>query len=158
MVKNGHKFEQFTSFLLKNNVPENEIPSFLEAVSGFLQFLEGQNESIYSFSYGKLISYADQLALKDPLAARHLIIGLWRYFPFLGLPHHMEELLDIAESASAMDTLYNRIGDWYGEVVRNEVFQNITIPPLGTHPETKPQVTKLVMKRLEDKIGKEKTI
>jgi hypothetical protein len=158
MVKNGHQFEQFRSYLLKNNVPENEIPSFLEAIAGFIQFLEGKNESINSFSYGKLIAYADQLASKDKLAARHLIIGLWRYFPFTGMHNHMEELIDIAESASAMETLYGRIADWYGEVVRDEVFQGIAIPPLGAHPERKPQVTKLVMKRLEEKLGQEKTI
>ncbi len=156
MEKNSSQLEQFKSFLLKNNVPENEISSLLEAVTGFIQFLEEKNETTSSFSYGKLIEYADQLTLKDRGAARHLIIGLWRYFPFVGMHNRMEELIDIAESASAMDTLYDRIAEWHGEAVRDEIFKNIEIPPLGTHPEKKPQVTKLVMRRLEEKLGEEK--
>ncbi|MFX0152757.1 MAG: hypothetical protein ACFFAJ_18395, partial [Candidatus Hodarchaeota archaeon] len=87
-----------------------------------------------------------------------LIIGLWRYFPFIGMHNHMEELIDIAESGSAMKTLYDRIAEWHGEGVRDEIFKGIEIPPLGAHPEKKPQITKSVMKRLEEKLGKEKTI
>jgi hypothetical protein len=158
MVKNEYQLEQFRSFLLEKNVPETEIPSLLEAINGFLKFLEEKNEGISSFSYGNLIEYADQLALNDEPAARYLIIGLWRYFPFIKAHHHMEELLDIAESYPAMDTLSDRIADWYGEAVRKEIFHGIEIPPLGARPEKKPQVTKLVMKRLEEKLGEEKTI
>jgi hypothetical protein len=158
MAKNSSQLEQFKSFLLENNVPENEIPNLLEAINGFIQFLEEKNEAISSFSYGRLIEYADTLALKDRVAARHLILGLWRYFPFIGMHHHVEELLDIAESAPAMENLCSRVGEWHGEAVQAEIFQDIEIPPLGAHPEKKPQVTKLVMKRLEEKLGKEKTI
>jgi hypothetical protein len=158
MEKNDYQFEQFKSFLLENKVPENEIPNHLEAINGFIQFLEEKNETIKSFSYGKLIEYADQLSSKDSATARHLIIGLWRYFPFIGMHNHMEELIDIAESASAMKTLYDRIAEWHGEVVRDEIFKGIEIPPLGAHPEKKPQITKSVMKRLEEKLGEEKTI
>ncbi|MFX0172995.1 MAG: hypothetical protein ACFE9L_13865 [Candidatus Hodarchaeota archaeon] len=158
MEKNDYQFEQFKSFLLENKVPENEIPNHLEAINGFIQFLEEKNETIKSFSYGNLIEYADQLSSKDSVAARHLIIGLWKYFPFIGMHNHMEELLDIAESFPAMKTLYDRIAEWHGEAVRDEIFKGIEIPPLGTHPEKKPQITKSVMKRLEEKLGKEKTI
>ncbi|MFX0013421.1 MAG: hypothetical protein ACFFB2_01850 [Promethearchaeota archaeon] len=157
MEKNGYEFEQFKLFLLENNVPDNEIPSLFEAVNGFIHFLEEKNETINSFPYGKLIEYADQLASIDRVAARQLIIGLWRYFPFIGMHHRVEEILDIAESYPAMDTLYNRIAEWHGEEVRNEIFKDIEIPPLGAHPEKKPQVTKLVMKRLEEKLGEENT-
>ncbi|MFX0204610.1 MAG: hypothetical protein ACFFDT_01395 [Candidatus Hodarchaeota archaeon] len=158
MEKNEYQLEQFKSFLLESNVPENMIPNLLNAVNGFIQFIEEKNETIHSFSYGKLIEYADKLASKDKLAARHLIIGLWRYFPFIEKHHHVEEVIDIAESAPAMDNLYSRIADWHGETVRDEIFQDIEIPPLGAHPEKKPQVTKIVMKRLEEKLGEEKAI
>ncbi len=158
MEKTSYRFEQFKSFLLEKSVQENEIQSILEAIQGFTQFLEEKNESIKSFSYGKLIKYADKLASKDRIGARFLILGLWSYFPFIGAHHHIEELLDIAESYSAMNTLYDRITEWHGEAIRDEIFNNIEIPPLGSNPEKKPQVTKLVMKRLEEKLGVENTI
>ena len=157
MKKDSYNLDQFRIFLLENNVPENEITPILEAVNGFINFLAKENEKVYSFSYGKLIEYADQIASKDEKRAKNLIIGLWRYFPFIGSHHHMEELIDIAESSSAMDNLYDRIAEWYGEETRDEVFKGIEIPPLGVHPEKKPEVTKVVIKRLEEKLGEEKT-
>ncbi len=157
MEEENYKLEEFKSFLLANNVQEEKVPRFLNAIKNFIQFLEKKNETISSFSYGELIDYADILASKDKEEARDLIVGLWRYFPFIEKHHHIEELLDIAESSSAMETLYDRIAEWHGEAARNEIFKDIEIPPLGAHPEKKPQVTKLVMNRLEEKLGTEKT-
>lgn len=158
MKGNGYKLEEFKSYLLKDNKQEKDVLDYLQAITGFLKFLETRNETIFSFSYGKLIEYADALVTKDKEAARYLIIGLWRYFPFIGKHEYVEELLDIAESAPAMDTLYKRLAEWHGEGIRDEIFKNIVIPPLGVHPETKPPVTQVVMKRLEEKLGEEKTI
>ncbi|UCG04135.1 MAG: hypothetical protein JSW11_09140 [Candidatus Heimdallarchaeota archaeon] len=158
MEENNYQLEEFKSFLLTNNINENEVPRFISAIKNFIQFLEKKNETISSFSFGKLIEYADTLASKDKQEARDLIVGLWRYFPFIEKHHYIEELIDIAESSSAMETLYDRIAEWHGETVRNEIFKDITIPPLGAHPEKKPHVTKIVMNRLEEKLGTEKTI
>ncbi len=157
MKQNSKNLEEFKQFLVEKDVQETEIPSLLEAITGFNKFLERINETISDFAYGKLIEYADQLSMKDRNAARQLILGLWRYFPFIGKHEHVEELLDIAESSSAMNTLYQRVADWHGKELRDEIFKGIAIPPLGAHPEKKPQVTKIVMKRLEEKLGKEKT-
>jgi hypothetical protein len=160
MQNNKNKLEEFKQFLLEQKVQETEIPGFLEAITGFIQFLESKNESIMDFTYGKLIDYTDRLVEKDRKGARTLIIGfgLWRYFPFIKKPEYMEELLDIAESSSALDTLFKRVGEWHGETIRDDVFRGIEIPPLGAHPEKKPQVTKEVLKRLEEILGEEKTI
>ncbi len=157
MEKKDYQFEDFRLFLLKNHIQENEIPSFLEAIEGFIQFLEGKNETITSFSYGKLIEYADKLASKDEETAKYLIRGLWRYFSFIKKNHYIEEVIDIAESYSAMNTLHDRIAEWHGETIQDEIFKDIKIPPLGAHPEKKPQVTKIIMKRLEEKLGEENT-
>jgi len=153
----GSQLDEFKLFLLENHVQENEIPSFLEAIKGFIQFLDEKNETIISFSYGKLIDYADKLASNDEKTAKYLIRALWRYFPFIKKNHYIEEVIDIAESASAMSNLYNRLAEWHGEAVRDEIFKDIVIPPLGAHPEKKPLVTKLVMKRIEEKLGEEST-
>ncbi|MFW9993955.1 MAG: hypothetical protein ACFFD4_18065 [Candidatus Odinarchaeota archaeon] len=157
MEEKEYRLEEFESFLLASNVQENEVPRFLDAITGFVQFLEEKNETIFSFSYGKLIDYADTLASKDQKEAEYLIRGLWRYFPFIKKYHHIEELLDIAESAPAMETLYGRVAEWYGETMKAEIFKDIEIPPLGAHPEKKPQVTRVILKRLEEKLGEEKT-
>jgi len=157
MEEKEYKLEEFKSFLLANNILENEVPRFLNAIMDFIQFLEEKNETMLSFSYGKLIEYADILASMDREEAEYLVRGLWRYFPFIKKYHHIEELLDIAESASAMETLYERVAKWHGEAIQTEIFKDIEIPPLGAHPEKKPQVTRVILKKLEENLGEEKT-
>ncbi len=157
MKKNSYKLEKFKLFLLDKNEETNKISYYLEAIKGFIQYLEDNNETIYFFSYGKLIDYADKLASKDKEAAKYLIFGLLRYFPYIGRHNHVEELIDIAESFSALNTLYDRIAEWHGEKIRDEIFKDLEIPPLGADPEKKPQITKIVTKRLEEILGEEKT-
>ena len=104
-----------------------------------------------------MIHYAELLVAKDRKEVEYLVRGLWRYIPFIEANHHMEELLDIAESYTAMETLYERVAEWYGEDAQAEVFKGIDIPPLGARPETKPPVTRVVLQRLEGMLGEEET-
>ncbi|MBD3191631.1 MAG: hypothetical protein GF308_13370 [Candidatus Heimdallarchaeota archaeon] len=158
MKQDNSQLEEFRTFLLEKELPEEKVASYLKGVRGFIQFLEDKNESIFSFTSGKLIEYADQLVSRDKEAAVSLVLGLWNYFPYIGKYQYLEELIDIAESASAMGNLYKRIADWHGEEIRDEIFKDIAIPPLGARPEKKPPVTREVMKRLEEKLGEEKTV
>jgi hypothetical protein len=152
------KIKEFKIFLENKNIPQEKISNFLREIINFNHYLRENNESIYSFSKGRLIEYADELVSEDEHAAVSLIVGLWSYFPFIKKNNYMEELIDIAESSNAMDNLYQRIAEWHGENIRNQVFEEIEIPPVGAHPEKKPPVTKEVMKRLEETLGEEKTI
>ena len=157
MEEQKHKLEQFESFLLSKNIDAIKVQSMLDAIGEFIRFLEEENETMFSFPYGRMIDYAEMLVSKDEKEVMNLILGMWRYIPFIKTNHHMEELLDIAESSSAMETLYERVAEWHGEAARDEIFKNIDIPPLGARPETKPPVTRIILQRLEDQLGEEKT-
>ncbi|MFX0134584.1 MAG: hypothetical protein ACFFDN_13165 [Candidatus Hodarchaeota archaeon] len=85
-------------------------------------------------------------------------MALINYANFIKKYDYIVEIIDISESYNAMDNLYQRIGEQHGEKIRDEIFKNTSIPLLGTHPEKKPEFTKIVLRRLEEKIGKEKTI
>jgi hypothetical protein len=152
-----NKLESFESFLHSKNVDENEVRRTLDALEGFIRFLAEEDDTVFSFPYGKMIHYADMLAAKDVKEVEYLVRGLWRYLPFIKANHHMEELLDIAESSTAMETLYERVAEWHGEAARTEIFKNINIPPLGARPETKPPVTRVILQRLEEQLGEEST-
>jgi hypothetical protein len=84
--------------------------------------------------------------------------ALINYANFIKKYDYIVEIIDISESYNAMDNLYQRIAEQYGKKIQGEIFENIEIPPLGVHPEKKPEFTKLVMKRLIEKLGQEKTI
>ncbi len=83
---------------------------------------------------------------------------MFNYANFVKKYDFVVELIDIVEAYNAMDNLSVRIAEKHGEDIRERIFENIVIPPLGSNPDNKPEVTKIVMKRLEEAIGEEKTI
>ncbi|MEJ2295369.1 MAG: hypothetical protein P8Y23_11475, partial [Candidatus Lokiarchaeota archaeon] len=57
-----------------------------------------------------------------------------------------------------MDTLYSRIAEIHGQKIRDDIFHELTIPPLGVNPEKKPQFTKKIMARVKEVLGEENII
>ncbi|MFX0093581.1 MAG: hypothetical protein ACFFBD_17650, partial [Candidatus Hodarchaeota archaeon] len=157
-MKKSLRLKEFEEFLKKNKVQEDQTSKYRSSIENFQVFLEEQNTSLDSFPYGTLIKYTELLVSKNSDSVIDFVRALFNYASFVGKYGYMEELIDIIESYNAMDTLYSRIAETYGEGIRDEIFKDVTIPPIGVHPDKKPEITKIVMKRLEDKLGEEKTI
>ncbi len=107
---------------------------------------------------GALLRYTEHLVKTNTDAVLDTLRAFIHYGNFIENYDYVAEVLEIAEAFNAMDTLYDRIGKECGEEVRNAVFADIDIPPLGVDPDTKSDVTKVVMKRLEAQVGEAKTV
>ena len=156
-LKKITKVEEFKEHLKKKNLTEEKITKYISSMQNFQDFLDKVKASIDAFPVGKLQEYTTFLVSKNKEEVIDLILGLYNYAWFIKKFDYIEELIDIFESFEALETLKKRIGEIYGEKTANEIFKGITIPPLGVHPEEKPKVTKIVMKRLEQKLGVEIT-
>jgi hypothetical protein len=151
--------EGFREFLSKNKFHKEQIDTTAAALTNFQEFLKKEDAQIASFPRGKLLEYTEMLVSQhDEKAVRALLNGLYTYASFTEVYTYIEELIGIIESYNAMDTLSNRVAEWYGEEMRDEIFTDIAIPPVGVDPEKKPETTKIVMNRLEENLGEEKTI
>jgi hypothetical protein len=153
------KEKAFLKDLLKNNIPQEQADIYISRLKEFQDFLEKDNENIDSIPNGKIVKYTEYLLKnnKDDLVLDFLR-ALINYANFIKKYDYVVEIIDISESYNAMDNLYQRIAEQHGKKIQNEIFGNLKIPPLGVHPEKKPEFTKIVMKRLVEKIGKEKAI
>ncbi|MFW9971571.1 MAG: hypothetical protein ACFFDF_15355 [Candidatus Odinarchaeota archaeon] len=152
------KEKEFLSFLLKNNVNESQATIFISRLNDFNTFLNKKNCDIDSISSGEILTYTKNLVETNNDTVLDLLKALINYAEFIKKYDYIVEVIDIAESYNAMDNLYERVSEQYGKKVQNEIFENIKIPALGTDPEKKPEFTKIIMKRLKEKIGEEKTI
>jgi len=150
--------EAFLEYLSNNNIPQEQTTLFILKLKEFNNFLEKENLNLDSITYGKITNYTEYLVQKNKDSVIDLLRALINYANFTKKYDYIVEIIDISESYNAMENLYERIAIQHGEKILNEVFQNITIPHLGTHPEKKPEFTKIVLKRLDEKIGEEKTI
>jgi len=58
-------------------------------------------------------------------------------------------VIELVDGSEAAQGLYDKLGQAVGEQTRDEVFDGIEIPPLGTPSAQKPTFTQAVMERLE---------
>lgn len=148
----------FLEYLLKNKLTQEQADTFISKLNDFNKFLKKENNNLDSIPRGKIIKYADILVEKNSGIVLDFLRALMNYANFTKKYDYIVEIIDISESYNAMDNLYQRVAEHYGEKLRDEIFENIKIPPLGVNPEKKPEFTKVILRRLEEKTGKEKTI
>jgi hypothetical protein len=98
------------------------------------------------------------LLYKDKGSVLNFLRAILHYASYSKKYEYITKVIDISESYNAMDNLHARVAEIYGKSMRDEIFNDLVIPPLGTHPEKKPVFTKAILSRLEEKIGKNKTI
>ncbi|MHA2233559.1 MAG: hypothetical protein ACXAB4_13840, partial [Candidatus Hodarchaeales archaeon] len=64
--------------------------------------------------------------------------------------------MELVDGSEMIANFSQRLIEEYGENVRNEIFDNSPVPPLGLHPKKKPEITKKLVNRLLAKVGREK--
>jgi hypothetical protein len=146
----------FRTYLFENKVDREQATVFISRLEDLKAFLGTKN--IETLFRGTILRYTEHLVISDSDTVLDSLRALLHYGNFIHNYDYVAEVLDIAEAYNAMDTLYERVGEQYGEAVRDAVFARVAIPPLGVDPESKSDVTKIVMKRLEEQVGEEKTV
>ena len=150
--------KNFRIFLEENEIDTNVIKSFLLKLRDYVNYLKKENLTLDSVNPKKLVEYTEHLVSTNKNSVLEFLRAILSYANFSKKYDFITETIDIVESYNAMDTLFSRIAEVHGEQTRDEIFRNLTIPPLGMHPEKKPNFTKNTMNRLEDNLGKENTI
>jgi len=150
--------KNFLQFLFEKNIDENQATIFISRLNEFDNFLKKNDYNIDSIPLGEITNYSKYLVGKNSENVLDFLRALINYANFIKKYDYIIEIIDISESYTAMDNLYERVAEQYGEQLRDKIFEDLKIPPLGVEPEKKPEFTKIIMKRLEKSIGKEKTI
>jgi hypothetical protein len=142
---------------LKNKVDKEQAVKFIVLLNEFNKFLEKERHSIDSIPNGEILKYTEYLIERKNDSVLDFLRALIIYANFRKKHDYIIEIIDISESYNAMDNLYQRIAEQFGEKLRDEIFEDIKIPPLGVDPEKKPEFTKIIMESLIKKIGEKKT-
>jgi hypothetical protein len=146
----------FRKYLSERKISPEQATTFINCLEAMQKFQKTDN--IDSLPKGTILQYTEHLVDVNPDAVLDTLRALINYGNFIKNYDYVAEALDIAEAYTAMDNLYDRVAEQFGETVRDEIFANIELPPLGVDPEPKFEVTKHVMKRLENTLGEDKTI
>jgi hypothetical protein len=64
---------------------------------------------------------------------------------------------EVFDGSEVMENLSKRLSDEYSKEFRDEIFQELDVPPLGIDPKLKPDYTKKLINRLVEKIGEKES-
>lgn len=144
--------------MLTNNIKQEQVSEFVARLLEFLKFLKKDGISMDSIPERKIVQYTEIITSKNEETILDFLRAIINYANFTKKYDYIIEVIDIVEGYNAMDNLYARVAEHFDEKIRDEIFKDITIPALGIHPDKKPDFTKEIMKRMEERIGEEKTI
>ena len=148
----------FQIFLEEKEIEKDTIKNFLSKLRDYENYLKKENLSLDSVNPNKLVEYTEYLVSTNKESVLDFLRAILSYANYSKKYDFITETIDIVESYNAMDNLFSRVAEVHGEQMRDEIFRNLIIPPLGVHPEKKPKFTKNIMKRMEDNLGNENTI
>ena len=151
--------KKFREHLAKEKSDEKTIEAFIERLNEYQKYLKEKQQTIDTVNIlEELVEYTELLVAEEKVSVLEFLRAVMSYGYFAKRNDFIEAALNIAESYNAMDNLYKRIGEWHSEAIRDELFEGLTIPPLGVHPDRKPAFTKIILKRVKDKLGEDEVI
>ena len=149
---------EFKLYLEENKVEKNLITIFIDLLKEYEAYLLTLGLNLDISPSEKIVEYSENLVSKDESSVLGFLRAITHYANYSKSHEYITKVIDISESYNAMDNLYSRVAEIYGDSIRNEIFNELVIPPVGIHPEKKPDFTKKILRRLKKKIGKNKTI
>ena len=149
---------EFKAYLEENKVENNLITKITNLLKEYETYLIKLGFNLDTSPPEKIVEYSENLVSKDEDSVLNFLKALIYYANYSKRYEYIIKIIDISESYNAMDNLHLRVAEIYGDSIRDELFDDLVIPPLGIYPEKKPEFTKVILKRLEEKFGKNKTI
>ena len=140
----------YREFLRARNLNSETIKqaiAIVEAFQGFLLESDG-GKTLDSATTSDVQSFSEML-ISEELNTFDNYLALLRYGAFVRNRALYVTTLEFLDGAEAFGNLRTKLGDEFGEAKRDEYFENVSVPPLGTPNERKPALVQQVLDRLE---------
>jgi hypothetical protein len=146
--------EGFKSYCLERNLNQKTVQAHIKIVKEFETFLKNKCKggSIAKATSSNLLSFVRHLALENRNTWDNLI-PLARYARFINNKKILISALELLDGSDVLENLSNTIEQTVGEAKHKAVFKGIELPPLGTTPKEKQNITKKFMDNLETELG-----
>jgi len=142
--------EGFRAYLLGKKLPKEHLEPFITLVERFEKFLSetGHTGSADSASPDEVNAFSDHLIVEGDNAWDNYI-ALLRYAAFAKNRPFFIAVMEYLDGQEALGNLHKKVGETLGEAARDEIFDGIDLPPLGTPNTEKARLTRPVIERLE---------
>jgi hypothetical protein len=150
------QIEAFKEYLQDKNLALEKIENSLKILNEFKNFLIEFNKSVEKVKYDDLHNFSAFL-IENGTNTFENYLSLLRYGHFTNNKELIIASMELLDGREMIDNFSRRLIEEFSEEVRNEIFENELVPPLGLYPKKKPEITKKLVKRFIAKFGEEKS-
>jgi hypothetical protein len=142
--------EGFRAYLRERKLPEKRLDPFVALVERFEAFVNetGRSGSLESVTADEVDSFSATLIAEGENTWDNYV-ALLRYAVFAKNRSSFVAVMEYLDGHEALGNLYRKIAEALGDARRDEFFEGVDLPPLGTPNTEKPRLTQAVIGRLE---------
>jgi hypothetical protein len=138
----------FREFLKERDVPEAEIEDAITLAKRFEAFLQGEEST--GLSKPAAVQAFSSVLIQEELNTWANYVTLARYGRFVNDDSIYVAIVELLDGSEALEGLHRKLAERLGERKRDEIFEGIELPPLGTPTAQRPSTAQAVMERLEE--------
>ncbi|HEY43746.1 MAG TPA: hypothetical protein G4O11_07170 [Anaerolineae bacterium] len=145
--------EGFRELLITRKLTDEKITASIALAERFEAFIDttsGQPDTETTWAFCKIL-------IEEGQNTNDNFLTLARYGIFKKNNDIYIAILELLDGAEAQPNLYQKVGDMFGEAVRDEVFAGIGVSPLGRPSPERPHDMFPVIERLIDKVGQKES-
>ena len=135
----------YRNFIAKRGLSESEIVASIALVERYEEFI--QEAGLTLTTHQSVIAFSNHLIANGENSLANYY-ALARYGRFTGNDPLYTEVVDLLDGAEAMENLYQKAGTILGVERREDLFQGLVLPPLGTPNQAKVPFNHTIMTRL----------
>lgn len=135
-------------------IPEEEIQKAIPMVRRFEEFAKKRGRSLETAGSKELNAFSKEL-IEETANTYENLVALSRYGYFVKNLDLYLAILELVDGAEVMNVLHERLGEMVGDVIRDRILPESSLPPLGLPSVEKIDVTKEVMEKMKDSLDDE---
>ena len=144
--------QAFREFLKTRKLTDDKIKASIalaERFEAYIQSVGGKPDADTTWAFCNIL-------IKEGQNTYDNLVTVARYGRFLKNNEIYVAILELLDGAEAQPNLYQKVGEMFGEAVREEVFAGIGVAPLGIPSTEKPRFMFPVIERLIERVGQKK--
>lgn len=146
--------QEFSDYLAGRDISVEKIAFTLSAVSDFDDFLQRSQTDLKEADIPLLQEYISRLVRKGSNTEDYLV-AIARYCHFLRKNDFFIHIVGRINAVEVLPTLKNRLEERFGKEVKDMVFEDLELPPVGAPQEDYPSLTSTIVRRVECKLTPE---
>ncbi|MHA2203671.1 MAG: hypothetical protein ACW991_08270 [Candidatus Hodarchaeales archaeon] len=146
--------EGFEEYLQGRNIATEKITEASAVIQEFSKFI---SKSIDNATYDDFQDFSAYL-IKNNKNTWDNYVNIYRYGYFKKNNLLIIASMEVIDGGEVMMNFSQQLIDKFGEEVRNDVFGELEVPPLGIHPKRKPTFTKELIERFLEKVDQNKCV